>query len=38
LKRQSIVVINHSLLLADAPMDNSTLGEYQYLVIDEAHI
>jgi ATP-dependent DNA helicase DinG len=33
----SIVVANHSLLLADAQMDNSTLGEYQYLVIDEAH-
>ena len=33
----SIVVINHSLLLSDAQMDNSTLGEYQYLVIDEAH-
>ncbi len=33
----SIVVANHSLLLADAQMDNSTLGEYQYLIIDEAH-
>ncbi|HNQ43750.1 MAG TPA: DEAD/DEAH box helicase family protein, partial [Candidatus Cloacimonadota bacterium] len=33
----SIVVANHSLLLADMQMDNSTLGEYSYLVIDEAH-
>lgn len=33
----SIVVANHSLLLADAQMENSTLGEYEYLVIDEAH-
>ncbi|GAB1467775.1 helicase C-terminal domain-containing protein [Candidatus Cloacimonadota bacterium] len=33
----TIVVANHSLLLADARLDNSTLGEYGYLVIDEAH-
>lgn len=33
----SIVVANHSLLLADAQMDNTTLGEYRYLIIDEAH-
>jgi len=33
----SIVVVNHSLLLADAQIENTTLGEYQYLVIDEAH-
>lgn len=33
----SLVVANHSLLLADLRMENSTLGEYQYLVVDEAH-
>lgn len=33
----SLVVANHSLLLADTRMDNSTLGEYGYLVVDEAH-
>ncbi len=33
----SIVVVNHSLLLADQRMDNTTLGEFEYLVVDEAH-
>ncbi len=33
----SIVVANHSLLLADLRAENSTLGEYSYLVVDEAH-
>jgi len=33
----SIIVANHALLLADMRMENSTLGEYDYLVIDEAH-
>jgi ATP-dependent DNA helicase DinG len=33
----TIVVANHSLLLADIQMENSTLGEYGYLVVDEAH-
>ncbi len=33
----NVVVVNHSLMLADAQIENSTLGEYQYLVIDEAH-
>jgi len=33
----TIVVANHSLLLADIQMENSTLGEYSYLVVDEAH-
>lgn len=33
----SVVVANHSLLLADMQMENSTLGEYSYLIIDEAH-
>ncbi len=33
----SIVVANHSLLLADAQMGGTSLGDYAYLVIDEAH-
>ncbi len=33
----NLVVINHSLLLADLQSNHSSLGEYQYLVIDEAH-
>lgn len=33
----NVVVANHSLMLADAQIENSTLGEYQYLIIDEAH-
>ncbi|MGI6198586.1 MAG: helicase C-terminal domain-containing protein [Candidatus Cloacimonadaceae bacterium] len=33
----SLVVANHSLLLADLLNDNSTLGPYSRLVIDEAH-
>jgi len=37
IENASLVVVNHSLLLADAQMSGSTLGEYDYLVIDEAH-
>jgi len=33
----TIVVANHSLLLADAQMGGTTLGDYQFLIIDEAH-
>jgi len=33
----SIVVANHSLLLADIKAENTTMGEYSYLIIDEAH-
>lgn len=33
----TLVVTNHSQLLADIQMENSTLGEYSYLIIDEAH-
>lgn len=36
-ENSSIVVANHALLIADMQMENSTLGEYEYLVIDEAH-
>jgi ATP-dependent DNA helicase DinG len=37
IETSSVVVTNHSLLLADLRMENTTLGEYQYLVVDEAH-
>ncbi|MDD2331941.1 MAG: helicase C-terminal domain-containing protein [Candidatus Cloacimonetes bacterium] len=33
----SLIVVNHSLLLADMRMDNTTLGDYEHLIIDEAH-
>jgi predicted DnaQ family exonuclease/DinG family helicase len=33
----SLVIINHSLLLSDILRDNSTLGNFKYLVIDETH-
>ena len=32
-----IVVVNHSLLFSDTEADNRVLGEYGYLVCDEAH-
>ncbi|MDD4224352.1 MAG: helicase C-terminal domain-containing protein [Candidatus Cloacimonetes bacterium] len=37
IETSSVVVTNHSLLLADLQMENTTLGEYEYLVVDEAH-
>lgn len=37
IETSSLVVTNHSLLLADLQMENSTLGEYSYLIVDEAH-
>lgn len=37
IENASVVVANHALLLADMRMENSTLGEYRYLVVDEAH-
>jgi ATP-dependent DNA helicase DinG len=36
-EKANLVIINHHLLLADAVMDNSALGEYPVLIIDEAH-
>lgn len=33
----SLIVANHSLLLSDLKSDHVTLGEYEYLIIDEAH-
>lgn len=32
-----LIVANHSLLLADLKSDHVSLGEYEYLIIDEAH-
>ncbi|MFZ4815057.1 MAG: helicase C-terminal domain-containing protein [Phototrophicaceae bacterium] len=32
-----LVVVNHSLLVADARAENRVLPDYQYIVIDEAH-
>lgn len=37
IETSSVVITNHSLLLADLQMENTTLGEYSYLVVDEAH-
>ena len=36
-RRADLVVVNHSLLLADLAVDNVVLGKYTHLVIDEAH-
>lgn len=36
-KNADIVIVNHSLLFSDLSADNSILGPYQNLVIDEAH-
>ncbi len=33
----SLVIVNHSLLLSDILRENSTLGNFKHLVIDEAH-
>ncbi len=32
-----LVVVNHSLLLADLAADGGILGPYDYLIVDEAH-
>ncbi|NQV13868.1 ribonuclease H-like domain-containing protein [bacterium] len=36
--KADLVVVNHSLLLADAAMDHAILPKYQRLVVDEAHL
>ncbi|RLC50744.1 MAG: DNA polymerase III subunit epsilon [Candidatus Cloacimonadota bacterium] len=36
-ENSNLVIINHHLLLADMISDNSVLGEYEHLIIDEAH-
>ena len=36
-RKADIVVVNHSLLFSDLVTDNSILGDYRNLVLDEAH-
>jgi predicted DnaQ family exonuclease/DinG family helicase len=36
-RNADIVVINHSLLFSDLVTDNSILGDYRNLILDEAH-
>ena len=36
-RRSDLVVINHSLLFSDLITDNTILGEYHNLIVDEAH-
>jgi len=36
-REAEIVVVNHALLLADLELDHGILGEYKYLIVDEAH-
>lgn len=36
-EQSNLVIINHYLLLADLQAENSVLGKYEYLVVDEAH-
>jgi len=33
----NLLIVNHSLLLTDILNENTTLGKYKYLVVDEAH-
>jgi ATP-dependent DNA helicase DinG len=33
----NLIVVNHALLLSDLKSDHVSLGEYEYLIIDEAH-
>jgi len=35
--RAQLIITNHSLLLANASMNDNILPEYRYLVVDEAH-
>jgi ATP-dependent DNA helicase DinG len=36
-EESNLVIINHHLLLADITADFAALGEYEYLIVDEAH-
>lgn len=36
-RKADIVVVNHSLLFSDLVTDNSILGDYKNLILDEAH-
>ncbi len=33
----NLLIVNHSLLLTDILNENTTLGKYRYLIVDEAH-
>jgi ATP-dependent DNA helicase DinG len=35
--RAHVVVVNHSLLFSDISTENGILGEYEHLIVDEAH-
>lgn len=37
IESSNLIIVNHSLLLADIMNKRATLGEYHYLIIDEAH-
>ena len=36
-QKAHVVVVNHSLLFSDLASENGILGEYQHLILDEAH-
>jgi predicted DnaQ family exonuclease/DinG family helicase len=36
-ENSNLIIINHHLLLADMQSENAALGEYDFLVVDEAH-
>jgi len=36
-RKADLVVVNHSLLLADQQIDQGILGDYECLIVDEAH-
>lgn len=36
-KHARLVVVNHALLLADLLLEGAILGDYQHLIVDEAH-
>jgi DNA polymerase-3 subunit epsilon/ATP-dependent DNA helicase DinG len=36
-ERANLLIVNHSLLLADAATDGRVLPEYDHLIVDEAH-
>lgn len=36
-EKSNLVIINHALLIADAVSENSVVGSYEHLIIDEAH-
>ncbi|MCR4404617.1 MAG: exonuclease domain-containing protein [Candidatus Acetothermia bacterium] len=36
-READVVVINHALLIADLDSEQELLGEYRYLIVDEAH-